>query len=98
MALNIEFSFFTYVFELIHRKTNIHLYNAVALSTGQMMMMIITADTIMMRSIGKLNTVQQTHTNELLYGTIHSSSTKTRFGLPHLLPDIINREIGSTNC
>jgi hypothetical protein len=67
VALNIKFRLVANSYELIYREADIHLYNPVALCTGQVMMVIITADTIVMRPIGKLNTIQQTHSNQLLY-------------------------------
>jgi len=78
VAFNIKFGLIANGYELIHRKTDIYFYNQVALGTSQMMMVIIPANTIMMCPVSKLYTIQQTHSNQLLYGTINRSSTQAR--------------------
>ncbi len=97
MAFNIKMGLVSNGYELIHGKTNIHLYNPVALCTGQMMMVTITADTVVMCPIGKLNTVQQTHIDQFLYRAVDRGSSQTWLYLSYLLPEIINREIGPAN-
>ena len=84
--------------KLISGETDIDIDDAVALSAGEMVMMLAsTADTVVMCPVCKLHTIQQTHRNQLLYGAIDRSSTQARLYFPHLLPEIINREIGTAN-
>ena len=45
-------------FELIDGKADIHLDDAVALSAGQVMMVIVSTETVVMATIGKLNAIQ----------------------------------------
>lgn len=94
MTFNIKMGLIANGYELIHGKTNIHLYNPVAPCTGQMMMMTVTADTVVMRPVGKLDTVQQTHIDQFLYRAVDRGSSQTWLYLSYLLPEIINREIG----
>jgi len=47
--------------ELVNGEADIYVYHAVTLCTGQVMVMVISADAIVMRSVGKLDAIQQTH-------------------------------------
>ncbi|GAC1696226.1 MAG: hypothetical protein PVS3B1_34730 [Ktedonobacteraceae bacterium] len=53
--------------ELTYGETYIYLDNAAALSTGQVMVMVITANTIVVGSIGKFDAVEQTCIDQHLY-------------------------------
>ncbi len=52
--------------ELVGRKTDMHFYDTMALRTGQMMMVATATDTVVMRAIGKIDTIQQTRVDEHL--------------------------------
>ena len=53
--------------ELIYGETDIYLDNAAALCTGQVMVMVIAANTIVVGSIGKFDAVEQTGIDEHFY-------------------------------
>jgi len=57
MAFNIKICLVSNGCDLIDGQANIYLHNSVARSAGQMMMMAIAADTVVMGPIGKLYTV-----------------------------------------
>ena len=98
MTFNSKVSLVANGCELIDGKTDIHLYNEMALSAGQVMMMTPATHAVMVRPIGKLNPVEQTHIDQLLYRTIDRCSSQTRLFLSQLMPKVINREIGSACC
>lgn len=97
MTFDIKISLVTDCRELIDGETNVHLYNPVALRAGQVMMVVVTADTVVMRPISKLDAIQQTHIDQLLHGAVDRSSSQAWLYLSYLLPEIINREIGSAS-
>jgi hypothetical protein len=43
--------------ELVNGEADIYVYNAVTLCAGQVMVMIIATDTVVMRSVGKLDAI-----------------------------------------
>ena len=53
--------------KLIYGETDIYLDNAAALSTGQVMVMVIAANTIVVGSIGKFDAIEQTGIDQHLY-------------------------------
>lgn len=82
--------------ELIFWQADIHFFNAVTASAGDMMVVVISADTIMMRSISKLDPTQQAHADKLFYRAVDCCSSHTRFLRAHGVPEVINRKISAT--
>ena len=96
MAFNVEVCLITDSLERIKGNTDIDLYNAVALRAGQVMVVAIAADAVVMRAIGKLDTIQQAHTDQHLHRAIDSCAAQARLYLAQLLPEVVNREIAAT--
>jgi len=67
-----------------------------ALRAGQVMVMIATANPVMVRAIGKLNAIHQAGIDQFLHRAVNRRSSQTRIFLSQLLPEIVNREVGST--
>jgi len=67
--------------ELVNGEADIYVYDPVTLCAGQVMVMIISADAIVMRSVGKLDAIQQTHSDELFYRTKNRCSSQARLYL-----------------
>src|SRR5579871_5206214 len=97
MTFNVKFRLTTNSINLLNGQADINLNDTMALCTGQMMMMGTAADTIMMSTIRELNTVQQPHIHQHLHRTIDRCPSQARLTLAQLLPEIINREIGTAS-
>jgi len=54
--------------KLVVGKTDIHFDHTMAYRTGQVMMMLVTADAVVVCAIGKFDTIQDTHISEFLHG------------------------------
>jgi hypothetical protein len=81
---------------LIYGQADIDLHDAVALCAGQMVMMArTTADAIVMRAVRELDAVQELHIRQHLDRAIDRCASQAWLGLPQLLPQIINGEIGT---
>jgi hypothetical protein len=68
--------------ELVNREADIYIYDAVALCAGQMMVMTIATNTVVVRSVGKLDAIQYTHTDELFHRTKNRCPSQARLYLP----------------
>jgi len=68
--------------ELIDGKADIHVYDAVTLCAGQVMVMIVATDAVVMGSVGKLDAIQQAHTDELFHRTENRCPPQARIYLP----------------
>jgi hypothetical protein len=95
VSFNIKVRLVTNGGQLIDGQTDIDLYDAMALRAGQVMMMAVTADAVVVRAISKLDAVQQAHIDQHLYRAVHGCPAQARLYLAQLLPEIVNREIGS---
>ncbi len=84
--------------KLIFWQADVYLFDTVAARAGEMMVVTISTDAIVMRAVGELNTIQQTHTDQLLDSAVDGSASQARLLCSHVLPQIINREIGTTLC
>ena len=93
MPLDVEVCLVTDSRERIDRNAHIDLYDAMALRAGQMVMMAITADAVVVRAIGKLDTIQQAYIDQHLHRAIDSCPAQARLYLTQLLPQVVNREI-----
>src|SRR5260370_19225811 len=60
------------------------------------MVMTVATDAVVMRSIGKLDAIQQAHTDELFHRTKNCSPAQARLYLPEFVPEIISGKIGTT--
>jgi hypothetical protein len=96
MTLDCEIGLFADGGELIDGQANIHLDYTVTLRAGQVMVMGTPTNTIVMRAVGKLNAIQQTHAKKHLNRAIDSRASQAGFVLPQILPQIINGEICPT--
>ena len=67
MAFDFKVCLVTDGSELVNGEADIYVYDAVTLCAGQVMVMIVATDAVVMRSIGKLDTIQQAHTDELFH-------------------------------
>jgi len=67
--------------DLINGEADIYFYDPVTLRAGQVMVMVISADAIVMRSVGKLDAIQQTHSDELFHRTKNRCSSQARLYL-----------------
>lgn len=74
MTFNVKVGPVTDRRELVRRKTDIHFYDTMALRTGQMMMMATATDTVVMRAIGKINTIQQTRVDKHLQRAVEGGT------------------------
>jgi hypothetical protein len=68
--------------ELVNGEADIYVYDAVTLCAGQVMVMIVATNAIVMGSVGKLDTIQQAHTDELFHRTENRSPAQARLYLP----------------
>lgn len=84
--------------KLIFWQADVHLFDAVAVRAGEMMMVAISTDAIVVRAVGELNAIQQTHADQLLDSAVDRGAPQTWLLCSHVLPQIINREIGTALC
>jgi hypothetical protein len=96
VTLDCEIGLFANSGKLIDGQANIHLDHPVTLRAGQVVVMRTPTNTIMMRAIGELNTIQQTHTKKRLDCAVDSCTPQASFHLPQILPQIIDGEICPT--
>ena len=96
VPLNVEVCHITDSRKRIDRNANIDLYDAVASGAGQVVMMAITADTVVMCAIGKLDAIQQAHIDQHLHRAVNGGPAQARLCLTQFLPEIVNREIAAT--
>jgi len=68
--------------ELVKGEADIYVYDAVTLCAGQVMVMTVTTDAVVMRSVGKLDAIQQAHTGELFHRPENRSPAQARLYLP----------------
>lgn len=53
--------------ELVKGEADIYVYDTVTLCAGEVMVMTVATDAVVMRSVGKLDAIQQAHTDELFH-------------------------------
>ena len=82
MAFDLEVCLVTDGSELVNGEADIYVYDAVTLCTGQVMVMTIATDAVVMRSVGKLDAIQQAHSDELFYRTENRCPSQARLYLP----------------
>jgi len=82
VAFDLEVCLVTDGSELVNGEADIYVYDAVTLCTGQVMVMTIATDAVVMRSVGKLDAIQQAHTDELFHRTENRSPAQARLYLP----------------
>ena len=82
--------------ELVNGEADIYVYDAVTLCAGQVMVMIVATDAVVMCAIGKLDAIQQAHTDELFHRTENRCPAQARLYLPELMPEIICGKVGTT--
>ena len=95
MTFNIEVSLGADGSDLLNWQADINFYDAMALRTGQVMMVCTAADAIVMSPISELNTIQEAHIHEHLDRAIDRCTAQAWFTIAQFLPEIINREIRS---
>jgi hypothetical protein len=95
MPFNIEVCLIANSRERIDRNADIDLYDAMAPGAGQVVMMAIAADTVVMGAIGKLDTIQQAHIDQHLHRAVDGCPAEARLYLAQFLPEIVNREIAA---
>ena len=81
MAFDLKVCLVTDGSELVNREADIYVYDTVTLRTGKVMVMVISADAIVMRSVGKLDAIEQAHSDELFYRTKNRCSSQARLYL-----------------
>jgi hypothetical protein len=84
--------------KLVGGQAHIDLNDAMAVRAGQVMMVMVWTDAVMMRTVGELNTIQQAGIDQHLHRTIDGGAAQARLLLTQCLPEIVNREIGSLCC
>ena len=67
MTFNIEVRAVSNSRKLIYGETDIYFNDTMTVSTGQVIVMVIAANTIVMRSIGKFDAIKQTCIDQHLY-------------------------------
>ena len=82
MAFDLKVCLVTDGSELVNREADIYVYDTVTLRTGKVMVMVISADAIVMRSVGKLDAIQQAHTDKLFHRTENRCPSEARLYLP----------------
>ncbi len=82
MPFDLEVCLVTDGSELVNGEADIYVYDAVTLCAGQVMVMTVATDAVVMRSVGKLDAIQQAHTDELFHRTENRSSAQARLYLP----------------
>ena len=86
VTLNCEIGLFADGGKLIDGQADIYLDHPVTLRAGQVMMVGTPTNTVMMRSIGKLYAIQQTHAKKRLNCAVDSCASQAGFNLPQILP------------
>ena len=69
MTFNSKFRLVCDGSKLVVGKADIHFDHTMARRAGQVMMMLVAADAVVMRAIGKFDTIQDAHISEFLHGT-----------------------------
>ena len=82
VTLNGEIGLFAYGGKLIDGQANIHLDHQMTPRAGQMMVMSAPTNTVVMRSIGELNAIEQTQTKKHLNRAVDSCASQAGFYLP----------------
>jgi hypothetical protein len=83
--------------ELISGETNIDIDDAMALSAGEMVVVLVsTTHPIVMGPISELNAGEQSHVHQFFDHTIHRRPAYAWLDLAELLPEIFHREIRAT--
>ena len=77
VSLNIKICLVTNSGERIDRNTDINLYDTMASRAGQVVVMTVTADAVMVRAIRELDTIQQADINQQLYRAIDGCPAQT---------------------
>lgn len=96
MAFDLKVCLVTDGGELVNGEADIYVYHAVTLCAGQVMVMVVATDTVVMCTIGKLDAIQQAHADELFHRTENCCPAQARLYLPQFMPEIIGRKIGTT--
>ncbi len=68
--------------KLVGGQADINLNHAVAVRAGQVVMVVVGADAVMMRTIGELDTIQQARIDQHLHRTIDGGAAQARLLLP----------------
>lgn len=84
--------------ELFDRQADIDLNDAVAACTGEVMVVSIAADAIVMATISEFHPIEQSCIHQLFNRAVDGSPAQRWFALANLLPQIINRKICPTAC
>ena len=59
--------------------------------------MITPTNPVMVGAVGKLNTIHQTNVDQLLHRAVNRCPSQVWIFLSQLLPEIVDREVGSAN-
>lgn len=93
MALDGEVRFLGEGGELLGRNAHIDSDHAVAGDAGQVVVVGISADPIAMRSIGKLDAVQQTGVDQHFYRAVDGCTPQTWLAVTEILPEIVHGKV-----
>ena len=96
MAFDLKVCLVTDGSELVNGEADIYVYHAVTLCAGQVMVMVISTDAVVMRSVGKLDAIQQAHTDKLFHRTENRCPSEARLYLPEFVPEVIGGKVGSS--
>ena len=77
-------------------QTDVHLFDAVAARAGEVMMVAISTDAVVMGAVGELNTIQQPHADQLLDRAVDCGASQAWLLRAHVLPQVVNCEISAT--
>ena len=81
MAFDLKVCLIANSSELVNGEADIYVYYAVTLCAGQVMVVTIATDTVVMRSVGKLDAIQYTHTDEFFHRTENRCPSQARLYL-----------------
>jgi hypothetical protein len=79
--------------ELFGGNADIDIDDAMAGGAGQVVVMFVAAHAIAMRSIGKLDAVQQSGVDQHFYGAVDRRAPQARLAMTEVLPEIIHRKV-----
>ncbi|EFH86573.1 hypothetical protein Krac_7875 [Ktedonobacter racemifer DSM 44963] len=94
VSLDGEISLVADLRELFFREADIYLDHAMTLVAGQVMVVAVPADAIVVRAIGEVDAVEQALIDELFYRAVDGRATQVGIIFANILPQVINGKIG----
>ncbi len=80
--------------KLPQRRADVNIHYAMAFHASNVMMMLVSANAVVMAAIWKFNAVQQSQVNQLLDRSKYCGSSEARVGATEFMPEILHRKIG----